>query len=389
MKRVAILGSTGSIGVQALSIIGENPDRFEVVSLSANKNFSLLAEQTARFRPKVVAMADEGSAERLKEVGSNVSVLAGDDGVRDAVTESGADILLSCAVGAKGLIPTVCAIDRGIDIALANKESLVAAGEIVMAKAKEKGVKIIPVDSEHSAIFQAIKGHDYDRGVCVKRLILTASGGPFWERDPKTLSQVTPEEAARHPRWKMGKKISVDSATMINKALEIIEARWLFDISKDRIDVLIHPQSIVHSMVEYIDGSIIAQLGTTDMRIPIAYALSFPERIKNPVPPLDLARLSEGGVGLTFFDPDFERFPALSLAYDALKAGGTMPAVMSAANESAVEMFLGAKLGFLDIVDVVSEVMLRHKSLQTPNLEEILEADLWARGETEKVVFSR
>jgi 1-deoxy-D-xylulose-5-phosphate reductoisomerase len=266
---------------------------------------------------------------------------------------------------------------------------LVAAGEIVMARAKEKGVSIIPVDSEHSAIFQAIKGHDYDRGVYVNRLILTASGGPFWGRDPKTLSHVTPEEAARHPRWKMGKKISVDSATMINKALEIIEARWLFDIPEDRIDVLIHPQSIVHSMVEYIDGSIIAQLGTTDMRIPIAYALSFPERIKNPVPPLDLARLCEGGVGLTFFDPDSERFPALSLAYDALKAGGTMPAVMSAANESAVEMFLRGEIGFLDIVNVVSDVMLRYKSVPNPDLEEILKADLWAREETEKVVLER
>ncbi len=383
MKKVAILGSTGSIGGQALEIIEENRDRFRVVALTANRNVSLLKEQIERFGPKVVAMGDEGSADKLRGVvPKGTSVLSGAEGIASASAETGADILVTSVVGSAGLVPTLRAIEKGIDIALANKETLVAAGKIVTEKAGERGVMLLPVDSEHNALFQSLKGHQ-ETGL--KRLVLTASGGPFWKRGVEELKDVTPKEAVKHPRWNMGAKISIDSATMMNKALEIIEARWLFDVDGERIDVLIHPQSIVHSMVEYIDGSVIAQMGTTDMRIPIAYALSYPERIENLVPELDLGDLCKNGAGLTFFTPDHDRFPALKLAYGALRAGGTMPAVMSAANEAAVSLFLDGKIGFLEIVETVSEVMNRHNVIETPGLDEILKADLWARREAERL----
>jgi 1-deoxy-D-xylulose-5-phosphate reductoisomerase len=383
MKKVAILGSTGSIGGQALDIIEDNGDRFEVVALTANRNVSLIAEQVEKFEPRVVAMGDEKAAEELRGlVPKGTSVLSGDEGIVTASAETGADILVTSVVGSAGLVPTLKAIDNGIDIALANKETLVAAGKIVTERAVEKGVMLLPVDSEHNALFQSLRGHE-ETGV--KRLILTASGGPFWKRGVDELKDITPEEAVKHPRWNMGAKISIDSATMMNKALEIIEARWLFDVDGGRIDVLIHPQSIVHSMVEYIDGSVIAQMGTADMRIPIAYALSYPERIETRVPQLSLSDLCKDGIGLTFFTPDLDRFPALGLAYDALKAGGTMPAVMSAANEAAVSLFLDGKIGFLEIVETVSEVMRRHEPIEAPGLEDILNVDTWARREAEKV----
>ena len=386
MKKVAIVGSTGSIGRQALSIIEENPDRFEVVALSANKNVSLMKEQAEKFRPGVVAMADQDSAVELEGmVNSGISVVGGDKGVIHAASETGADILLSSAVGSAGLPPTIAAIDMGIDIALANKETLVSAGKIVTERAKERGVKLIPVDSEHSAIFQSLgglSGYNHENGGDIKRLILTASGGPFLGKGIDELAMVTPEEAKKHPRWDMGAKISIDSATMMNKALEVIEARWLFDVEGDRIDIIIHPQSIVHSLVEFIDGGVIAQLGTTDMRIPIAYAISYPERITNTVPPLNLTEISGG---LEFIEPDFGRFPAIPLAYRALESGGSMAAVMSAANESAVGLFLSGRLRFPEIVNLVSEVMGRHRVIPDPSLEELLEIDLWARGEAEKI----
>ena len=379
MKQVAILGSTGSIGTQALDVIAQNPRRFSVVALSAGTNVSLMAEQVRRFRPKTVAMGSREAAGKLEKlVSGDVTVLAGEEGLLEVAAGSGADILLTSVVGSVGLGPTLAAIEAGLDIALANKETLVAAGSIVTAAAKRNGVRLLPVDSEHNAIFQALKGHRHEH---ISRLILTASGGPFWRRTRDDIYNVTPEEAVRHPKWNMGAKISVDSATMMNKALEIIEARWLFDLPGDKIDVLIHPQSVVHSLVEYRDGSHIAQLGTTDMRIPIAYALAYPDRIETQVSPLDLSDI-EGG--LTFFPPDESRFPALALAQRALQDGGTMPAVLSAANERAVELFLNRSIPFAFIESLVSAVMERHTVVKNPDLETVFKADRWAREAAEE-----
>ena len=335
MKKVAILGSTGSIGTQAVDIIEHNRDRFTVTALAAHGNVSLIRRQAELLKPRIAALYDEGAARQLRQLlPPEVTVLSGEAGVRAAAAESGADICLAAMVGAAGLGPTMAAIEAGIDIALANKETLVCAGPLVTERAREKGVRILPVDSEHSALFQSLAGHDPAH---VKRLIITASGGPFWKRPIEELGSVTPEEAVRHPRWNMGKKISVDSATLMNKALEVIEASRLFDVPQEKISVVIHPESIVHSMVEYIDGSMIAQLSTTDMRLPIAYALAYPERVERAAEPLDLAAVGR----LTFFEADERRFRALTLARRALSVGGTMPAVMSAANEEAVALFLG------------------------------------------------
>jgi 1-deoxy-D-xylulose-5-phosphate reductoisomerase len=380
MKRVTLLGSTGSIGTQALEIIAENPERFVVSGLAARANAELIAEQATRFRSPLIALEDEAAAARAKElVPPGVTVLAGPDGVNRVAAESGADVCLAAMVGSAGLIPTLAAIDAGIDIALANKETLVCAGALVTARAREKGVRIIPVDSEHSALFQSLAGHDRAH---VRRLILTASGGPFFGRRAEELLAVTPEEAVKHPRWKMGQKISVDSATLMNKALEIIEARWLFDVPGSMISVVIHPQSIVHSMVEYVDGSIIAQLGVTDMRIPIGYALGYPERIADQTRLLDLPRIAGG---LTFFEADERRFVPLALAHRALDRGGTMSAVLSAANESAVGMFLARAISFPSIVKAVEATMDRHRVIENPTLSDLIETDRWAREETERI----
>ncbi len=379
MKKVAILGSTGSIGTQAVDIIEHNRDRFTVTALAAHGNVSLIRRQAELLKPRIAALYDEGAARQLRQLlPPEVTVLSGEAGVRAAAAESGADICLAAMVGAAGLGPTMAAIEAGIDIALANKETLVCAGPLVTERAREKGVRILPVDSEHSALFQSLAGHDPAH---VKRLIITASGGPFWRRPIEELGSVTPEEAVRHPRWNMGKKISVDSATLMNKALEVIEASRLFDVPQEKISVVIHPESIVHSMVEYIDGSMIAQLSTTDMRLPIAYALAYPARVERAAEPLDLA-----GVGrLTFFEADEQRFRALTLARMALSVGGTMPAVMSAANEEAVALFLERKIGFLSIVRLVDSVMEDHRPTIRPSLAEIIEADRWARHETKIV----
>ncbi len=379
MKKVAILGSTGSIGTQAVDIIGRNPDRFTVTALAAHRNVALMRDQAQRLRPHIAVMADEQAAEELRRMlPPEITVLAGEAGVTAAAAESDADICLTAMVGAAGLVPTIAAIDAGVDIALANKETLVCAGSLVTDRARKKGVRIIPVDSEHNALFQSLAGHDPAH---VRRLIITASGGPFWKRSIEELVGVTPEQAVRHPRWNMGKKISIDSATLMNKALEVIEASRLFDVPQEKISVLIHPESIVHSMVEYIDGSIIAQLSTTDMRIPIAYALAYPDRVDRPAEPLDLAALG----GLTFFEPDERRFRALALARRALSVGGTMPAVMSAANEEAVALFLAGKIGFLSIVKLVDDVMERHSPIAAPSLDDIIRADRRARDETKKI----
>lgn len=381
MKRLSVLGSTGSIGVSTLEIVAEHPNRFQVVALTAGRNLALLEEQIARFRPEVVAVSDQENAQRLKErVGPNgPRVLFGVDGLVACAAESPADIVVSAIVGAAGLEPTLAAIEAGRDVALANKESLVIAGELVMAAVVRSGCRLFPVDSEHSAIFQSLEGH---RKSDVRRLILTASGGPFRNWSLDDLQDVTPKDALAHPNWTMGRKITIDSATMMNKGLEVIEAHWLFDVPVDDIAVHIHPESIVHSLVEYVDGALIAQLGTPNMKTPIAYALSYPERLTLDLPALDLCRLRQ----LNFTAPDSQCFPCLGLAYDAIRSGGTTPAVLNAANELAVEAFLQEKIVFLDIPRIIGKVMAQHSNTTASSLESILAADTWARQAAQDVI---
>lgn len=381
MKRLAILGSTGSIGVSTLEIVSEHPERFQVVALTAGKNLALLEEQINRFRPDLVAVPDQENARRLKErLGDNgPRVLYGTEGLIACAVESPADMVVSAIVGAAGLEPTLAAIQSGRDVALANKETLVIAGELVMAAAAKSGCRIFPVDSEHSAIFQSLEGH---RKVDVRRLILTASGGPFRSWSLDDLQEVTPQDALAHPNWTMGRKITIDSATMMNKGLEVIEAHWLFDIPVDNIAVHIHPESIVHSLVEYVDGALLAQLGIPDMKTPIAYAMTYPERLPLDLPALDLCRLGQ----LHFAAPDSQCFPCLGLAYDAIRSGGTTPAVLNAANELAVDAFLHERIGFLDIPRVIGTVVAKHKNSSASDLEQILAADNWARQAAQDVV---
>lgn len=381
MKRLAILGSTGSIGVSTLEIVSEHPERFQVVALTAGKNLALLEEQINRFRPDLVAVPDQENARRLKErLGDNgPRVLYGTEGLIACAVESPADMVVSAIVGAAGLEPTLAAIQSGRDVALANKETLVIAGELVMAAAAKSGCRIFPVDSEHSAIFQSLEGH---RKVDVRRLILTASGGPFRNWSLDDLQEVTPQDALAHPNWTMGRKITIDSATMMNKGLEVIEAHWLFDIPVDNIAVHIHPESIVHSLVEYVDGALLAQLGIPDMKTPIAYAMTYPERLPLDLPALDLCRLGQ----LHFAAPDSQCFPCLGLAYDAIRSGGTTPAVLNAANELAVDAFLHERIGFLDIPRVIGTVVAKHKNSSASDLEQILAADNWARLTAQDVV---
>lgn len=377
MKRISILGSTGSIGVSTLDIVSRFPERFEIVGLAAGGNIDLLKEQIGRFRPRYVSVSEEAAALSLK--GMDCHVLHGIEGAIAVATAHEADMVVSAIVGAAGLVPTVAAIKAGKEIALANKETLVMAGELVIREAREAGVNILPVDSEHSAIFQSIVGHNREE---IKRLILTASGGPFLNYPAERLKEVTPDDALNHPNWQMGKKVTVDSASLMNKGLEVIEARWLFDIPADRIDVHVHPQSIIHSMVEYIDGSVIAQMGIPDMRIPISYALSYPERLPIPLPSLNLFEIEK----LTFLKPDHERFPCLNLAYKALRAGGTMPAVLNAANEIAVDAFLNNRIRFPEIPAIIEKVMSYHKNGAASHVDDILRADLWARGKAKEMV---
>jgi 1-deoxy-D-xylulose-5-phosphate reductoisomerase len=382
MKNISILGSTGSIGVNALDVIANNPDRFKVVGLTAYKNISLLAEQIERFKPKLVSVIDEKYARKLKNIiksASGTEIMHGAGGYRDVACLSEADMVVSAMVGSAGLIPTLEAIEAGKDIALANKEVMVMAGSLVVERAREKGVKILPVDSEHSAIFQCIMGHT---GSDIRRIILTASGGPFFHLSKEKLADVKPVDALKHPSWQMGRKITVDSASMMNKGLEVIEARWFFSVDIDCIEVHIHPQSVIHSMVEYCDGSVIAQLSVPDMRIPIAYALSFPDRLPRIEPFLDLLKIRV----FEFFRPDMDKFPSLRLAYEAGKAGGTMPAVLNAANEEAVQAFLENSLRFADIANAVEEVLSAHQRKEYPDLGEIIDADLWARDTARKII---
>jgi len=385
VKHLALLGSTGSIGVSTLDVIRRFPDRFKVVGLAAGRNISLLAAQVLEFSPELISIQDEADVPRLKAMLSVSSwhgeIACGKLGVSAVAAMPAADVTVVAMVGAAGLPPTMTAIAAGKHIALANKETLVMAGPLVMAETAARGLSLLPIDSEHSAIFQALQA---GRRVEAAKIILTASGGPFFGRTADSLKAVTVKDALRHPRWRMGKKISIDSATLMNKALEIIEAHWLFAMPPRDIDVLVHPQSVVHSLVEFHDGSVIAQLGEADMRVPIAYALSYPERL-----PLDLPRLSlKEWSRLEFFPPDAESFPAISLAYAALDAGGAASATLNAANEVAVEAFLKGRIAFPAISQVVTEA-LQYQNVATDSCEAVLAADqsarLWAENYIKKL----
>jgi 1-deoxy-D-xylulose-5-phosphate reductoisomerase len=384
MKRVTILGSTGSIGRSALDIIGARPDLFRVKVLTAGNNVALLEKQLKTFSPEVVAVADDSAARELKrKLGKNpaLRVLSGQAGIAEAASFEGSDIVLAAIVGAAGLAPTMAAIRAGKVIGLANKEVLVMAGRIVMKEAKKYGSKILPVDSEHSAIFQCIcRARKPD----VRRIILTASGGPFRNKSMRALRDITPGEALDHPRWKMGKKISIDSATLMNKGFEVIEAHHLFGLPPDKIDVVIHPESIVHSIVEFSDRSCIAQLSVPDMKGPIAYALTYPERLSDVMEGLSLPDIGT----LTFKRPENKRFPCLSYAYRALESGGTMPAVLNAADEVAVHAFLKGMIGFTKIPVIIKRTMDSHSVMPDAELDVIMEADRWARRKAEEVIAS-
>lgn len=378
MKNIILLGSTGSIGKNTLEVVDRNRERFTIVGLSAKSNLPLLQAQIEQFSPEIVAVYDERAAAELRRA-VKIKVVSGYEGLIEVATYDKGDIVISAIVGAAGLLPTLAAIKKGKTIGLANKETLVIAGNLVTEEAKKKDVKIIPVDSEHSAIFQCIEKRSPSE---IRRIILTASGGPFRGRSRRELHNVKVEEALRHPNWSMGAKITVDSATLMNKGLEVIEASWLFNLSPERIDVVIHPESIIHSMVEFSDGTIIAQLSRPNMKAPIAYALSYPERLSDIVEPLNFATLKS----LTFEKPDREAFPCLDLAYSAIKEGGTMPAVLNASNEVAVEAFLKERIGFNKIPSVIERVMKRHNKLPCKSIEEVIEADAWARQEAEEVL---
>jgi 1-deoxy-D-xylulose-5-phosphate reductoisomerase len=374
MKNLAILGSTGSIGTQTIDVAREHRENFNIIGLSTYRNIDLLEAQILEFNPKDVCVMLEDKANILKKrlVGSKTQIYTGIEGLIKIATLEGTDLLVNSLVGTIGIQPTIAAINKGIDIGLANKETLVSAGSLVMDLAKEKKVKILPIDSEHSAIFQCIRGNENNK---IANILLTASGGPFRGKKKRDLINITPREAINHPNWSMGEKISVDSSTLMNKGLELIEAKWLFDMDIDKIKILIHPQSIVHSAVEYEDGSIIAQLGEKDMKVPIAYALNYPNRKKNTFSKLDLVSIGT----LTFYKPDIETFQCLRLAYEAIKMGGTMAAVLNGANEKAVELFIKKEIGFLDIPQIIQKVMDKHKNVLNPSLEEILYIDTWAK----------
>lgn len=376
MKKISILGSTGSIGTQTLEVVDEIGG-IEVVALSCNSNITLFSEQIKKYKPKVVAVMREDKAmelkQSLKEMNMDVRVVSGMEGLIHISTLEDIDLLVTSVVGMIGLKPTVAAINAGIDIALANKETLVTAGSIIMDLAKEKDVAIYPVDSEHSAIYQCLQGNVHED---IAKLVLTASGGPFRGKKKEDLQKVTLADALNHPNWDMGKKITIDSATMMNKGLELIEAKWLFDMPVEDVEVVVHPQSIVHSMVCYKDHSYIAQMGHPDMRVPIQYALTYPRRVKNSFPGLDFDTLKD----LTFEKPDLEAFQCLALAYRAIETGGTMPTVLNAANEEAVALFLDEKIGFLDIPALIEEAMDAHDIIKAPTLEDILDTEVWSRN---------
>lgn len=382
MKNISILGSTGSIGTQALEVVSENSDALNIVGLTTNTSIDLLEKQIDAYAPRIVCVMDGDAAlvleQRLKKKGSSVEVVTGLDGLIAVATATENKLLLTAVSGMIGLQPTLAAINAGIDIALANKETLVAGGQIVIDAAAAKGVSLLPVDSEHCAIFQCLMGNKHQE---IDRIIITASGGPFRGQTREQLESVTLAQALKHPNWSMGKKITIDSATLMNKGLEVIEAKWLFNLSIDQIDVVVHPQSIIHSMVEFIDHSTIAQLGLPDMALPIQIAFFYPDRIANNRPALDFNQVRE----LTFEEPDRIAFPCLQLAYEALESGGTMACVLNAANEISVARFLNQEIHFLDIPRINRLVMEKHQVISNPNLDDVLAVDNWARqiaGET-------
>ena len=381
MKRIALLGSTGSIGVSTLALVREFPDRFQISGMAAGQNLALLAKQIKEFSPQCVAIKQEQDVPRLRRLlgKSKAEILFGEAGAAAVASAPEVDVVLAAIVGGAGLMPCLKGLLAGKEIALANKEALVMAGDIFVAAAKKRHVRLLPVDSEHSAIFQCLQGNQRAE---VDKIILTASGGPFLRTPLSRLDNVSVKQALKHPNWKMGQKITVDSATMMNKGLEVIEARWEFDMDPSAIEVVIHPQSVVHSMVRYQDGSIIAQLGIPDMRIPIAYALSFPNRLKGSWSPLELTQHGE----LNFLAVEKKRFPALALAYDALREGGTMPTVLNGANEVAVAAFLSRRIGFREIHRIIAKTMQKHANRAAREIGEVLEVDRWARQQASSLI---
>lgn len=371
MRNIAILGSTGSIGTQTLEIVRENND-LNVVSIAAKSSINKLEEQVREFKPDIVCVYDEKAASQFKVMISdtNTKVVSGMEGLIEAATYKSAELVVTAFVGMIGIVPTVEAIKAGKNIALANKETLVTAGHIVMDLAKKNNVKILPVDSEHSAIFQSLNGENSKE---IDKILLTASGGPFRTKTKDDLKTVTLEDALKHPNWSMGRKITIDSATMVNKGLEVLEAKWLFDVDVDNIQVLVQPQSIIHSMVQFNDGAVIAQLGVPDMKLPIQYAIYYPERRYLSGDRLDFGKIGQ----ITFEDPDFEKFKGLELAYESGRIGGSMPTVLNAANEKAVAMFLNRKIGYLEIADIIEYCISKHNTIENPTIEQILEIENW------------
>lgn len=372
-KKIALLGSTGSIGSQTLQVIDELKDYFQIKILSGHKNSELLLTQALKYKPEFIILTQKESYNKVKDIltDSSIKILFGIEGIIQALTECEIDLVVTAVSGAIGIKPTLKALELGIDVALANKETIVAAGNLVQQVQAKTGAKIIPVDSEHSAIFQCLEPDKQ----ALDKIILTASGGPFRNYTREKLLEVTPEKALKHPNWNMGKKITIDSATLMNKGLEVIEAHWLFNVSYDNIEVVIHPQSIVHSMVQYIDGSILAHLGLPDMKVPIQYALTYPNRRGNTFPKLDLTNIGS----LEFFSPDFNSFPCLKLAYQVGRTGNTMPTVLNAANEVAVELFLQNKISFVEIPLLIEWVLEKHLPVKNYSFEELMEIDMWAR----------
>jgi 1-deoxy-D-xylulose-5-phosphate reductoisomerase len=381
VKRIVILGSTGSIGASTLDVVSKFPDRFQVVGLAAGSNDQILEDQIRAFQPKVVALSSSDAAKRLRTRlnTTQTEVLDGEAGLCDVARFPDCDLVISAIVGGAGLKPTLSAIQAGRQVALANKEPMVMAGQLMQQEAQKHGVTIFPIDSEHSAIFQSMEGH---RKIDIRRVVLTASGGPFWDWPASDFERVTREQALKHPNWKMGDKITIDSATLMNKGLEVIEARWLFDLPATQLDVVIHRESIIHSLVEYCDGSVISQLGHPDMRTPISYAMNYPERVPLLPPLLDLAKIGK----LTFFPPDTEKFPCLQLAYDALAGDTGLPATLNAANEVAVHAFLKNQIAFVDIPKVIQETMTAYSPTPLSTIEDILEVDQWARRTAEEIL---
>jgi 1-deoxy-D-xylulose-5-phosphate reductoisomerase len=376
MKNISILGSTGSIGVNALKVIQASPERYRCIALAAGRNIELLLRQVEDFQPMAVCVLEETMALRLKDQFANSrkpEVFFGTEGFIRIATLDQVDIVISAMTGAAGLLPTYKAVKAGKQIALANKETMVMAGALIVAEAEKQGVSVLPVDSEHSAILQSLQGHPRED---LRRVILTASGGPFRDLSLEEMGTVTPAQSLNHPNWEMGEKVSIDSATMMNKGLEAIEAKCFFNLSMDQIGILIHPQSIIHSMVEYRDGSIVAQLGIPDMIIPISYALSFPHHVENRLPPLELEQVGK----LTFEKPDMKRFRCLGLALKSAEISGSLPTVLNGANEIAVEAFLEGKIGFLDIPELIEKTMETHQPHQVDSIETVIEADRWARN---------